>query len=236
MLGAIDGGERVLHPRGRIAGGGLGGGLRSERSVGACERVAGGARGFVRSGLRCSGPLLGFLLALAGGARLLVGERRGLERSLGGLVGVEALAAGAGLQLGGVADLGLRIGPHGGELGLELLGIGEDGEGVAGALQVGGQTSGDPAQARRGQADGTVTAGAGRFTGDRRLAGRVAPAPLPVGALGVVLIEGAVARWTPGALGRGGDLLLAAGERAHLTCQFGHGVTHLSAISLPFHA
>jgi hypothetical protein len=112
---------------------------------------------------------------------------RGAQRRLRGLVGLHSLTPRCGFVLGGVTDLRLRVGAHRGQLGLELLRVGQHAERVPRALQVGGQPGGYRAQRRAREAQRTVPpALLGPLAADQ-LAGGGAAAALAERALRVVL-------------------------------------------------
>ena len=124
-------------------------------------------------------------------------------------------------MLGGVSYLGLRVGADRGQLGLELLGVGQHAERVAGALQIADQPRRDGAQRRAREADRTLPPTL-LCLAAVKLAGGGAAAALAERALRVVPGLLAVARRAPGALARRRDGALAPRKRAHLGRQLAH--------------
>ena len=117
-------------------------------------------------------------------------------------------------MLGGVRDLRLGVGAHRGQLGLELLGVGQHAERVAGALQIADQPRGYRAQRRAREADRTVPPTLLCALAAVELAGGGAAAALAKRALRVVPGRLAVPRRAPGALARRRDGALAPRKRA----------------------
>ena len=140
-LGARD---RLLRLLPRFAGRGVGHRLRRDGRLAANDRVPGSALGVLRPRGRVP-------LAVRRGLRALLGLLRGPQRRLRRLVGLDPLAPRSGLELGGADDLRLRVGTHRGELRLQLLGVAEHRDHLARAFQISRQSSGQHAQAARGQ-------------------------------------------------------------------------------------
>ena len=177
--------------------GARGGGLHRRDGV-ARSRVACSASGGCSAG--ALERVVGLRLRRGGAGLCLLGRREG---GLGDLGGLEAGALLGGHALLGAADLGMRVGADGGELGLELLGVREDLQCLQGAVEVVGEALRDAAQGHAGEADGALAAVVGA-------AGELVVAAAPAGAkrgLRVVLGELAVPGGRPplsaaGATGR----------------------------------
>ena len=185
-----------------------------------------GARGVHRGDgvVALAGGLLGAIGGRAGALERVVGlglrgGRGGLglfaggEGVLGDFGGLDACSLFGRGVLFGAADLGMRVRAHGGELGLELLDVGEDLQRLQAALEVVGEALRDAAKRHGGEADGPLAA---VVTAARGVVIAAAPAARTERGLGVVLGEVAVARWATTALGRRRDRPDAAREAARL--------------------
>ena len=143
------------------------------------------------------------------------GARVGLlgrgDRGVGGVGGLDACALLGGQALLGAADFRLRVGGHGGELGLKLLGRVEGLHGLESALEVLGEALGDAAQRHGGEADRAFAA----VLGAGGVVVGAAPAGAERGLRGVIGVV-AVARRPPAGLGRRRDRPLAARKAARL--------------------
>ena len=141
-LGARD---RVLRLLARFAGRGLGHRLRRDGRLAANDRIPGSALSVLRPRGRVP-------LAVRRRLRALLGLLRGPHRRLRRLVGLDPLAPRSGLELGGANDLRLRVDTHRGKLRLQPLGVAEHRDHLARTFQISRQSSGQRAQAARGQA------------------------------------------------------------------------------------
>ena len=135
---------------------GLGRRLSGHSSVGARQRVRGGALCILRPRLRLGRQRVGLPLPLAGRSRTLLGVVSRGEGRLGRIVGLHPLTPRGGLELRGATHLGLRIGSECRELGLELLGVGQDPQRLTRALHVGNQARRHRPEGRARQADGPI--------------------------------------------------------------------------------
>ena len=186
--------RRPLGPLTRGARRDLGRSLRRSRRFDPRDRVLRHPRCLLGASLGLTRPRIRLLLTVGQLPRALLGILRRAQRGLGRLVGLHPLPPRHRPLLSRVADLRLRIGTHRGQLGLQLLGVGQQPNHLTRALkvnrralQIARQLPRQRSQAHRREADRTIPADTLAGPVVVVFARRGTPASLPKRRLRVVL-------------------------------------------------
>jgi hypothetical protein len=136
LLGVLGACELARGPLLGSPCGALGCGLGGDSGLAARNRVLRAVLGVLGERLGVSLAPLGVPRPFTRGLFCRLRLCCGRECRLGRFVGLQSLAAGTRLLLGGAADLGLRVGAHRCQLGFELLAVAYYRQQLAGACEV----------------------------------------------------------------------------------------------------